>query len=57
MERGAWWAINSPWGHKESDTAEWLTLCMRRYKSLGLLKSFFHVHLSYLRKYPVFVTS
>ena len=20
MDRGAWWAIYSPWGHKESDT-------------------------------------
>ena len=23
---GAWWATYSPWGHKESDTAEGLTL-------------------------------
>ena len=26
MDRGAWWAIYSPWGHKESDTTEQLTL-------------------------------
>ena len=25
MDRGAWWAT-SPWGHKESDTTEQLTL-------------------------------
>ena len=24
--RGAWRATYSPWGHKESDTTEWLTL-------------------------------
>ena len=22
MDRGAWWAIYSPWGHKDSDTTE-----------------------------------
>ena len=22
MDRGAWWATYSPWGHKESDTTE-----------------------------------
>ena len=22
MDRGAWWAACSPWGHKESDTTE-----------------------------------
>ena len=26
MDRGAWWAIYSPWGHKESDTTEQLIL-------------------------------
>ena len=25
MERGAWWATYSPWGHKESDTTERLS--------------------------------
>ena len=25
-DRGAWWAIYSPWGHKESDTTEQLIL-------------------------------
>ena len=24
MDRGAWWATYSPWGHKESDTTEQL---------------------------------
>ena len=28
MDRGAWWA--SPWGHKESDTTEWVTLSLSR---------------------------
>ena len=27
MDRGAWWGY-SPWGHKESDTAEQLTLSL-----------------------------
>ena len=22
MDKGAWWATNGPWGHKESDMAE-----------------------------------
>ena len=26
MDRGAWQATYSPWGRKESDTTEWLTL-------------------------------
>ena len=26
MDRGAWWATYSPWGHKELDTAEGPTL-------------------------------
>ena len=26
LDRGAWWATYSPWGHKESDMTEWLTL-------------------------------
>ena len=26
--RGAWQAGYSPWGHKESDTTEWLTLSL-----------------------------
>ena len=26
MDRQAWWAIVSPWGRKESDTTEGLTL-------------------------------
>ena len=26
MDRGTWWAIYTPWGHKESDTTEPLTL-------------------------------
>ena len=25
MDKGAWWAIYSPWGHKESDRTEWLS--------------------------------
>ena len=25
MNRGAWWATYSPWGHKESDTTERLS--------------------------------
>ena len=25
MDRGAWWATYSPWGHRESDTTEQLT--------------------------------
>ena len=29
--RGAWWATYSPWGHKESDTTEWLTLYESRH--------------------------
>ena len=28
MDRGAWWVVYSPWGHKESDTAERLTLSL-----------------------------
>ena len=28
MEREAWWAICSPWSHKESDTTELLTLSL-----------------------------
>ena len=28
MERGAWRATYSPWGHKELDTAEQLTLLL-----------------------------
>ena len=28
MDRGAWWAIYSPWGRKESDTTEQLTLSL-----------------------------
>ena len=27
MDRGAWWATYSPWGHKESDTTERLSTC------------------------------
>ena len=27
MDRGAWW-VNGPWGHKESDTTEQLTLTL-----------------------------
>ena len=30
MDRGVWWATYSPWGHKESDTTEWLTLSLSR---------------------------
>ena len=26
MDQGAWWALYNPWGHKESDTTEQLTL-------------------------------
>ena len=25
MDRGTWWAAYSPWGHKQSDTAEQLS--------------------------------
>ena len=25
MDRGAWWATKSPWGHKELDTTAWLS--------------------------------
>ena len=25
MDRWAWWAIYSPWGHRESDVTEWLS--------------------------------
>ena len=25
MDRGAWWAVYSSWGHKDSDMTEWLT--------------------------------
>ena len=57
MDRGAWRGMYSPWGHKESDMTEWWTLLMGRYQSLGILKSFFHIHPSCLGKYPVFVTS
>ena len=28
MDRGAWWAIYSPWGHKELDMTEWPTLSL-----------------------------
>ena len=36
MDRGAWWAIYSPWGLKEPDTTERLTLSL---PSLGLKAS------------------
>ena len=26
MDRGTWWAIYSPWSHKESDTTEQLSI-------------------------------
>ena len=26
MDRGAWWATYSPWGNKELDMTEWLTI-------------------------------
>ena len=29
MDRGAWWATYSPWGHKESDTTERLNFHFR----------------------------
>ena len=27
-DRGAWWATNSPWGYKQSDMSERLTLSL-----------------------------
>ena len=29
MDRGAWWAIYSPWARKELDTTEWLSLIIQ----------------------------
>ena len=31
MDRGAWWAVYSPWGHKESDmteTTKYICVCV-----------------------------
>ena len=28
MDRGAWWATYSLWGHKESNTTKWLTVSL-----------------------------
>ena len=30
MDRGVWWATNSPWGHKELDTTDQLHFHCRR---------------------------
>ena len=35
MDRGAWWAIYSLWGHKESDTTEQLSI--QAFLELGVL--------------------
>ena len=46
MDRGAWWATYSPWGHKEADTAERLTHCVLGNPSLPI-----HPTLSFPRVY------
>ena len=37
MDRGARWATVSPWGHKESDTTEQLTLSLSHIKVTEVL--------------------
>ena len=38
MDRGACWAIVSPWGCKVSDMTEWLTLLLFHFHSIGYIR-------------------
>ena len=50
MDSRAWWATYSPWGHKESDTTEWLTLedIRLKYQDSEYLRSWGMAHVFFL---------
>ena len=43
MGRGAWWAVYSPWGRRESDTTEPLTVSSGNYKFVFYICDSIHI--------------